>query len=198
VKDIAITIDGWIWETDADSRFTFMSDSIQVFTGMRPEENCSKTRRELVGGGYSADSIVEIERLETARLPIEGLEYQYGPAENAWMRTYGNPFFDSDGQFCGYRGVAYNVDREKRQQLQRETAEQALEKSQTRFLDAIQTMDSAISIWAADDRLSVYNDKFLSLNTETARFIEVGVTFEEFLRRKAYLGAVPNGIDTEK
>lgn len=175
-----------------------MSDSIQVFTGVRPEENCGKTRRELVGGGYSADSIVEIERLETARLPIEGFEYQYGPADNAWMRTYGNPFFDSDGQFCGYRGVAYNVDREKREQLQRETAEQALEKSQTRFLDAIQTMDSAISIWAADDQLSVYNEKFFSLNTETARFIEVGVTFEEFLRRKAYLGAAPNGIDTEK
>jgi len=197
MADMAKAVKGWLWETDAHGRFQFMSDSIQDFTGVPPEVNYGKTRRELLGSGYNADIIDKIEQLEAARLPIEGFAYRYAPAGNAWMRTSGNPFFDSSGQFCGYRGIAYNVDREKRQQLQRELAEQALATAQTRFLDAIQTMDSAISIWDSEDRLSIYNDKFVSLNADTAEIIKDGLRYEEFLRQKAIKGSVPDCIETE-
>lgn len=197
LSDMAKAVRGWLWETDAQGRFQFMSDSIQELTGVPPEANYGKTRRELAGGSHSAENIAEIERLEAARLPIEGFEYQYAPAGNAWMRISGNPFFDSSGRFCGYRGFAYNVDREKRQQLKREMAEQALANTQTRFLDAIQTMDSAISIWDSNDRLSVFNDKFASLNADVAEIIKPGLSFEELLHRKAHMGSVPAGIDAE-
>jgi PAS domain S-box-containing protein len=197
LQDMTVAVHGWLWETDADGRFTYMSDSIESLTGVSPGQNYGKTRRDLVGGGYSAEIIAEIERLVAARLPIEGFEYQYAPAGNAWMRTSGKPCFDNGGKFIGYRGIAYNVDREKRQQLQREAAEAALEKSQTRFLDAIQTMDSSVSIWDADDRLSIFNDKFKAMNLASAEVVRVGVTFEEFVRFKASKQAVPAGTDPE-
>lgn len=197
LQDMTVAVNGWLWETDADDRFIFMSDSIERFTGVPPGQNYGKTRRDLMGGGYSADIIADIEGLVTARLPIDGFEYQYAPAGNAWMRTSGKPYFDSDGQFLGYRGVAFNVDPEKHQQYQREAAEAALEKSQTRFLDAIQTMDSAVSIWDADDRLSIFNDKFKALNLASAEIVEAGLSFEDFIRFKAAKHAIPANTEPE-
>ena len=197
VRDITLAVNGWLWETDADGRFTYMSDSVESLTGVAPAQNYGKTRRELVGGGYSADIVAELERLVTNRLPIDGFEYQYAPAGNAWMRTSGKPCFDDRGQFIGYRGIAFNVDREKRQQLQREAAEAALEKSQARFLDAIQTIDSSVSIWDAEDRLSIFNDKFLAMNKASAEIVAAGVSFEDFIRFKAAGRAVPADTDPE-
>lgn len=198
LNDAALAVEGWLWETDGDGRFTYMTGSIRQLTGVSPETNYGKTRRELSDGALSAETIAAMERLVQARQPIEGLEYQYAPAGNAWMRTCGKSLYDESGRFLGYRGIAYSVDREKRHQMGRETAEAALRRSETRFLDAIQTMDSAISIWDAGDRLTAFNDKFRSLNADAAELIALGLRFEDLLRCKARKGAVPPGIDPER
>ncbi len=62
LSDMTLAIKGSVWETNTNGRFIFMSDSIQDFTGVPPQENYVK----------------------------------------------------ADGNFCSYRGIAYNVDREKR------------------------------------------------------------------------------------
>jgi PAS domain-containing protein len=38
---------GWIWETDAEHRFTFMSESVTRFSGHSPEWHYGKTRQQL-------------------------------------------------------------------------------------------------------------------------------------------------------
>lgn len=197
IRDLTMTVNGWLWETDADGRFTFISDSIKKLTGIPPEANYGKTRRELASTSYSIEMLEETERLEAARLPFDGLEYRYAPARNAWMRTSGKPYFDRDGRFLGYRGVACKIDQEKRQQLRREAAEKALKRTNARFLDAIQSMDSAVSLWDSDDRLTLFNDKFIAMNTKIADKIRVGMRYETLIRHKARTGAVPAGSDPE-
>ena len=198
LHDITLEVNGWLWETDTSDRFVYMSRSIEQFTGVSPEQNYGKNRRELVGPGFSSSTLSEIEKLVAARNPIDGFEYQYASAGNAWMRTSGRPYYDQDGVFQGYRGVAYNVDREKRLRARRKAAEAALLKSESRFVDAIQTMDSTFSIWDADDRLVIFNDKFQAMNAESVPILEPGITFEEFIRYKAARGAVPDGTDAEE
>ncbi len=197
MRDFAMTTNGWLWETDTEGRFTFMSDSIEKLAGVSPEANYGKTRRELAATSYGDEILKEMERREAARLPIDGFEYRYAPAGNAWMRTSGKPRFGRDGRFLGYRGVACNIDQEKRQQLRREAAEKALKRTRTRFLDAIQTMDSAVSLWDSNDRLTLFNDKFVAMNTKIADKIRAGMSFEALLRHKAKTGAVPAGSDRE-
>ena len=50
---VAEILRGWIWETDENHRFTYLSDSIQRFAGRSPEWHYGKTRKEL--GNLSAD-----------------------------------------------------------------------------------------------------------------------------------------------
>lgn len=101
---------GWIWETDTDHRFTYMSDSVARFAGRSPEWHYGKTRQEL--GNLNPN--VEEHKKYLAQLdarevfgPIDFVRYQNGV--QLWMRTIGLPQFDANGQFKGYCGIAFDV-----------------------------------------------------------------------------------------
>lgn len=38
---------GWFWQTDADNRFIYMSESVREITGLDPEWHYGKTRQDL-------------------------------------------------------------------------------------------------------------------------------------------------------
>src|SRR5699024_3646181 len=101
--DFALTVNGWLWETDAHGRFSFISEGASKRIQNPPETYYGKTRRELAAGSYSVEVLTEIERCEAAREPFDRLEYEYSLAGNAWIRTSGKPCFDRDGQFLAYR-----------------------------------------------------------------------------------------------
>lgn len=101
---------GWIWETDINHRFTYMSDSVARFAGRPPEWHYGKTRQEL--GNLNPN--VEEHKRHLAQLdakemfgPIDFVRYQNGV--QLWMRTVGLPQFDVNGQFKGYCGIAFDV-----------------------------------------------------------------------------------------
>ena len=193
IEYVTSTVQGWLWETDAADRFTFMSRSIKHLAGVEPEANYGKTRRELIAKNVSPDYIARVERCVAARQPIDGFEYQYGPANGRWMRTTGVPCYGMNGCFTGYRGLAFNIDAEKRQIDARAHVERQLAEVQYQFLDAVQTMDSAFSIWDREDCLCLFNDRFAGLHRDIAPY--VGMSFDEFIRAKANAGAVPPDVD---
>lgn len=101
---------GWIWETDAQNRFTYMSDSVTRFAGRPPEWHYGKTRQEL---GNLNPNVEEhktyLAQLEARELfgPIDFVRYQNGM--QLWMRTIGLPQFDQNGAFTGYCGIAFDI-----------------------------------------------------------------------------------------
>ena len=198
MSDMAEGMGGWVWETDAEGRFTFMSRSVEKFAGVPPEWHYGKTRRQLMGDNASEEEIAEVERLFDQRLPVRGFEFErVGPTERNWMRTTGIPFFAPDGEFKGYRGAAFNIDPEKQQQAERERAERELAEAQERLLYAIASLDSAFAIWDADDRLAVFNERFQEFNAAVADKVRVGVSFETLIRAKVDCGFLPKTIDAE-
>ena len=101
---------GWIWETDAEHRFTYLSDSVARFAGRPPEWHYGKTRQDLGNLNPSnAEHQHYIRQLETKSMfgPIEFVRYQNGV--QLWMRTVGMPQFDAEGRFTGYCGLAFDV-----------------------------------------------------------------------------------------
>ncbi len=192
MSDMAEAMGGWVWETDAEGRFTFLSRSVEKFAGTPPEWHYGKTRRDLIGDTVSEQEIRAVECLFEQRLPIRGFEFQrVGPAFCNWMRTTGIPFFGNDGSFIGYRGAAFNIDPEKQQQAERERAEKELAEAQERLLYAIASLDSAFAIWDADDRLALFNERFCEFNPEIRHLIATGIRFEELLQAKIDHGFVP-------
>ena len=101
---------GWIWETDTEHRFTYLSDSVTKYAGRPPEWHYGKTRQEL--GNLHPDNADHQNYLRQLNArekfgPIDFVRYQNGL--QIWMRTIGLPQFDADGQFTGYCGLAFEV-----------------------------------------------------------------------------------------
>ena len=110
-KDIAESSSDWIWETDSDHRYTYISDGIQKILGYTPGEmlgksifdpmsardagNVSKTWKSIM---LNKDPIVEQESIIIAK-----------NGEEVCLLTNGVPILNNKGELTGYRGVAKNI-----------------------------------------------------------------------------------------
>lgn len=103
---------GWLWETDPELRFSWLSDSFRNVTGADPETVLGHFRfdfLDLVQKG-SRSAAGHLENLQ-ARRPFR--DFVYRPRDGGpgfhWVSTSGFPCFDREGRFTGYRGIARNV-----------------------------------------------------------------------------------------
>ncbi|TPM98374.1 PAS domain-containing protein [Mesorhizobium sp. B2-1-3A] len=102
----------WIWETDAELRFSWLSPTYQAATGIDPADVLGRFRfdflNQVLKGKRSAAT--HLEDLEAHR-PFRDFVYELkgGRAGCRWVLTSGFPRFDSEGKFAGYRGIGRNV-----------------------------------------------------------------------------------------
>jgi signal transduction histidine kinase len=113
-RDFARTASDWLWEQDENLRFCYFSP--EAFNGSREaaESYLGKTRREVGTAilteaewdAHEADLVARrsFRNMITRRLGSDGTIH--------YTSTSGQPFFDGDGRFCGYRGTARNVTNE--------------------------------------------------------------------------------------
>ena len=152
---------GWLWETDAEHRFTFMSDSVAEFAGKPPEWHYGKTRQDLGNhSSHDAGSRLLAEQL-AAREPLGPFEVRrFQNGTMIWMRTMGLPRFDADGHFLGYQGIAYNVTEEVNTRLIRAQLEAGLAASHRLLTSTIEAFPCALCIVDRSSRLAFANNKF--------------------------------------
>ncbi|HZI82441.1 MAG TPA: EAL domain-containing protein [Casimicrobiaceae bacterium] len=105
----------WFWEQDAAFRFTSISGRFNVATGMSEAEHLGRTRWELPGvippeGGWTAHRL----RL-AAHATFHDLELKRCLADGSYRYSLvsGEPVFDEDGKFRGYRGVGRDITEQK-------------------------------------------------------------------------------------
>ncbi|OBQ66438.1 PAS domain-containing protein [Mesorhizobium erdmanii] len=102
----------WQWETDAELRFSWLSQNYQAATGINPADVLGRFRfdflHQVLKGNHSAAA--HLEDLQ-ARRPFRDFVYELkgGRADCRWVLTSGFPRFDGDGEFAGYRGIGRNV-----------------------------------------------------------------------------------------
>ncbi|MBN9245197.1 MAG: response regulator [Mesorhizobium sp.] len=102
----------WLWETDEELRFSWLSSNYQVATGIDPVQVLGRFRfdflKHVLAGNRSA--ALHLEDLQ-ARRPFRDFVYELkgGRPQCRWISTSGVPRFDDEGRFVGYRGVGRNV-----------------------------------------------------------------------------------------
>jgi PAS domain S-box-containing protein len=120
----------WFWEQDEQFRFTALSRGIEAAIGVKPEEFIGKRRWETGLVGVSEEDVNAHKATLAAHRPFK--DFEYGRRDAAGRIHYilasGEPMFDSEGRFRGYRGVARNITRRKRNEAQIREAHDELEK----------------------------------------------------------------------
>ncbi len=108
----------WLWETDREHRFVYMSTQVQNYVGRRTEWFVGKTRREVAEAfdvDTNAEGVAEAwqqhEADLEARRSFRDFEYVFTSVAGTkgYCSVSGDPVFDERGRFLGYRGVARDI-----------------------------------------------------------------------------------------
>ncbi|WP_164754365.1 PAS domain-containing protein [Mesorhizobium sp. M7A.F.Ca.US.008.03.1.1] len=102
----------WVWETDAELRFSWLSQNYQAATGIDPANVLGRFRFDFLNQVLNGDrsGAAHLEDLQAHR-PFRDFVYELkgGNADCRWVFTSGFPKFDDEGRFAGYRGIGRNV-----------------------------------------------------------------------------------------
>jgi len=115
-RDVARTAGDWIWEVDAQARYTYTSPMVEQVLGYTPEE---------MEGRYIYDSLRDEEREELGLLSQEFRhgqksflrlvsEHIHKDGHLVVLETSGLPMVDAQGNLIGYRGVHRDVTAQRR------------------------------------------------------------------------------------
>jgi diguanylate cyclase (GGDEF)-like protein/PAS domain S-box-containing protein len=155
----------WFWEQDTQFRFVKMGGGGLDKLSTASQNHLGKTRWDLPCLNLTdADWQRHREQLERHE-PFRNLEIQRPDRDGkpSWASISGEPIFDADGRFAGYRGVGRDISAQKR-------AEEDLR----RFRLA---MDKSADIMVLVDRQSM---RYVDVNETACRML--GYTREELLR----------------
>ncbi|HYC43073.1 MAG TPA: EAL domain-containing protein [Noviherbaspirillum sp.] len=125
----------WYWEQDENFRFTVMSEGVARVGGMVPEHLIGKTRHDLEidEGTLDPQAWEEHVRILREHQPFRNLEYKVRAEDGRWhwFSISGEPLFDDEGVFRGYRGTGKEISEQKQAE--------ALHIGQARVLEMIAT-----------------------------------------------------------
>lgn len=120
-RTLAALSSDWYWEQDSDYRFVRLDGKVQERTGIPIPDYLGKTRWEqqilnLTQADWAQHRAIinaheEFRNFEIQRMDLTG--------QVRWAVVSGTPILDTDGMFCGYRGVGSDITERKRLEQER-------------------------------------------------------------------------------
>lgn len=106
----------WYWEQDESLRFVSLSKAFDGQSNIDINLPVGHTRREVPGMVWDETELRQLEAITAAQQPFRNFElgrcYRNEPKQ--YLRLSGEPIFDTNGAFRGYRGVGCDItDRRK-------------------------------------------------------------------------------------
>lgn len=120
----------WYWEQDAEYRFVQVSRGISESIHIPQEAFIGKRRWELDVIGLAPEEVrAHIADLH-ARRTFQDLEFATRDASGKlhWVSVSGQPIFDEEGRFTGYRGIGKDITRRKTDEAALREAHDELER----------------------------------------------------------------------
>lgn len=154
----------WVWEVDKNVIYTYVSPKVRDILGYEPQELIGKSVFELLPPG-------EVERVSQIFESIVATQQPFKCLENinvhkdghlVILETSGVPIFDSEGKFCGYRGIDRDI-------TARKQAELALRETQERLQAILDNSPTVIHVLDAENKYLLLNrqgEKLLNLTQE--------------------------------
>ena len=141
-KDFSEVASDWLWETDQNFLFNYISDRFEEATGLAAKTVLGKTRWGKWRVGSEADGEMWDDHIADmqAHKPFTDLVYSFRDKQGGirFARVSGKPLYADDGSFRGYRGTGSDITAEM-------SAITAAELAHSRLIDAIESMPAAFS-----------------------------------------------------
>ncbi|PPQ26233.1 SpoIIE family protein phosphatase [Rhodopila globiformis] len=187
----------WIWETDTQLRWTFVSKRFGDTSGVPWEALQGGGLDGLVALGFDPAGMEELQQTIRERNIFHAAVHRVllGNGQTRYWQLSGVPFFDpGTGAFAGYRGfgtdVTARIDRQAALEaalLRAEQAEHEARQATARLADGIEAVPEGFVLVDAADRLVLCNSTFRDMYRLPAELTVPGAPFEDLLRRRAVL-----------
>jgi PAS domain S-box-containing protein len=175
----------WVWETDEELRFSWLSDSFHAVTGVDPAAVLGRFRfdflKNVLNGG--SDAIVHMQALQ-ARLAFRDFVYEMKDGKEGcrWVSISGVPRFDTEGRFVGYRGVGRNVTGVAASLDRLEKASPRTNKTYAeQMMTALDAMRDAFCYYDANGTLVLCNEAMLAIYSDLRDVILPGAKLETLI-----------------
>jgi PAS domain S-box-containing protein len=146
------------WEQDEEHRFTFLSAALERRMGVRQPIYLGRTPWELHPNGATPEEWAAHRAVLDTHLPFRDFEYiaEFQERGKFHVSVSGDPVFDHDGSFKGYRGIVSDISPIKQQQV-------ALRESEERFRLTFEHAPVGVAHVGLDWRWMRVNDKVCEL-----------------------------------
>jgi adenylate cyclase len=153
LRDMVEAATDWVWETDAEDRFVFLSGRLRELSGEDPKSVIGHRRadRRLPDDPDDANW-AWYRTLIGRREPFHDFEFPYGDAggQRRWARIHGRPVYDAGGRFVGYRGTGRDITAER-------SATAAIAESRELLRAVIDAVPAIINVKDRDARYVLMN-----------------------------------------
>ncbi len=172
-KDFAETTSDYLWEMDADLRFSYVSEHFADLTGFPQPGLLGKTREETGIPNVDPDAWAKHLADLKAHSRFDNFVHPrtHPDGRVIWLSVNGTPVFDDDGEFQGYRGTGTDI-----------TELQAAKKTGERLSRAVENVPVGIALFDINDRLIFFNARYGKLMASIIDILEPGATFETIIR----------------
>ncbi len=110
-RSIVEAVSDWVWETDVNNVFTYVSPQITTLSGYEPEEVIGKTVFDLVPPDQVDRTARFFQEVAVAKKAFSGFENTHLHKDGRRLigETSGIPILDADGELTGFRGVNQDI-----------------------------------------------------------------------------------------
>ena len=121
-RSLVETTSDWIWEIDENAFYTYVSPRVKDILGYDPQEIIGKNPFDLMPHEEAERVSLEFRSIVENRRPFPGLENinKHKDGRLIVLETSGVPIFDSEGKYCGYRGIDRDITSRKKEEEERE------------------------------------------------------------------------------
>ncbi|HEX7926272.1 MAG TPA: PAS-domain containing protein [bacterium] len=193
-QEFAESATDWLWELDADLRYSYISPRVEAVYGFGPGKLIGQHRAELVWREDNPPEVLETYRLALAeRRPFRNFEFRSRDATGNLViaRLSGMPTYDSAGRFTGYRGTGTNI-------TDQVLARKATAEAEERLRMAMDTLPGGFLFYGPDGRLLMWNRFMSKVYPKAYPHFRVGMTFADMVNLVTPLHITGTGPELQR
>lgn len=129
-RNIVETIGDWVWEIDEKGRYSYASPVAKQLLGYEPAEVIGKTPFDLMPDDEAAAVRKDFLKYFDTKVPFKALVHtnQHKDGRFVILETSGQPVFDNQSAFVGYRGVDRDITKRRQAEVALQQAHEQLER----------------------------------------------------------------------